>query len=333
MRRLLVSSLAVVSLLVVGSCSNSQPSPTTPTAQSATPTTPAPAPPTSGFRLTVTVTDKTGRPFSGDATITIVNGPYAGQSKTATNGVVVFTDLSRSSFLVQATSPGHPAGIERVQVIADTSISIPLEYDTITLTGLVTSAETSAPLAGVTIYLNGRYRTTTDGSGRYSLDGILDLGSLASGTNIAWTVTDGYDADIHDVSSSSLDFQLHRTQRFTAGAAVEVTVVPTDSVCSNDTQEPGWGQDNYACREIHTTAPADGAINIETVSRSGDHFPLVAQSATHGCCGLNNPTTFNVKAGDDIDIFVELPVTSAMSQTFVVTASMVDGSAPINRKR
>jgi hypothetical protein len=45
------------------------------------------------------------------------------------------------------------------------------------LTGRVTDASTSAPIAGATVSINGRYRTTTDGSGQYSVTGLLDYGS------------------------------------------------------------------------------------------------------------------------------------------------------------
>lgn len=276
----------------------------------------------SGSQLTVRVMDKSGNSIVG-ATVTIITGSYAGESKVTDNtGVAVFTDITTLGFMITATSPGHQAAVALVEP-PDRSILLVLTYDAITLTGLVTSAETSAPLAGATVYLNGRYRATTDGSGHYSIAGILDL---PSGDNVAWAFLDGYEETDQLVMSSSLNFRLYAVQRFTVGTPVQFTVAPTDSICDNNAQDPSFGVHDYVCRSLHTTAPSDGVITVEAVSQSGEHFPLYVAAPGHQCCDLKNPATFTVKAGDVISISVELPSTSTASQTFVVTASMAGES-------
>ena len=85
----------------------------------------------------------------------------------------------------------------------------------IQLSGQVTDDGTSAPIAGATVTVNGRYRTTTDASGNYSLTGRLDQrrqqlsrGRLPTGTNIY---------PIHS-GNPAQSFRLRRIERILRGS-------------------------------------------------------------------------------------------------------------------
>lgn len=198
----------------------------------------------------------------------------------------------------------------------------PATYPPIEVSGLVVSEDTPAPLANVVVYLNGRYHTTTDGSGHYDLAGLLDAGALDTGSNVLWTAIDGYDEDMRYVRSSTQDFRLHTIRRFAVGTPVAVTVSPDDSLCANGVQDPSFGEHDYVCRMLHTMVPTDGTLTVEAISSHGQHFPIVVQSNTHGCCDLANPLSFPVRAGADTVIWIELPSSAKERESFVVRTVM-----------
>lgn len=203
----------------------------------------------------------------------------------------------------------------------------PVTYPPVEITGAVTAADTAAPLGGTTIFLNGRYQATADGSGHYRLDGLLDNGSLANGDNVLWTSVDGYDQDVRYARSVTEDFRLHGVRRFAIGGPVSVTVLPDDALCYNEVQDPSFGEHDYVCRILHTTVPADGVLTVDAVSSHGQRFPLVVQSAGHECCDVANPVSFHARGGAEVVIFVELPSSATASETFVITTAMSSGPA------
>jgi len=116
-------------------------------------------------------------------------------------GFVLAAACSTPTSPVPTPTPAPPAPTTR----ADPA---PAPYRPINVRGVVTSAETSAPLGGVVIYLNGRYQTTTDRSGHYDLAGLLDEGPLGSDSNVLWTRMDGHDIDMQYVRSDAQDARL-----------------------------------------------------------------------------------------------------------------------------
>ena len=103
---------------------------------------------------------------------------------------------------------------------AQTIFLVPFGSD-IVLEGRVTDARTSAPIAGATVYINGRYSAITDLAGNYTLPGNLDIGD----SSIAWVAADGYEVFVRYIRGSrSQSFRLQRIERITAGESWPVTV-------------------------------------------------------------------------------------------------------------
>ena len=244
-----------------------------------------------------------------------------------TNGTFIFTNVPGGPYKVTVSCGGFANWPTSVFMRGDQSISV-LWFPAASLTGTVRSAETSAPLAGMTVSVNGRYATTTDGSGHYQLDAALDLGS----DSILIVEGSGYDDDVHYIRSATQDARLHSAQRFTVGIPASIAVAPGDSLCSNNVQDPSFGEADYVCRTLHTTAPSDGVLTIDVVSASGTHFPLFVETSQHGgCCALNNPASISVNSGDEVRIDVELPSTTAAAESFRVTTSTASAGSPARR--
>jgi hypothetical protein len=263
-----------------------------------------------------------------NARVSIVYGPDAGKSAmTDASGYFMLSGLGESIVLVEVSAPEYLA--TRVSLAPNQSQTmslIQLERPSIVLEGRVTDAITSAPIAGATVYINGRYRATTDASGNYTLPGHLDNGDAS----IAWAVADGYEVFVRYIRTSlSQSFQLRRIERISAGDRWSVTVRPDDSLCFNNLQDPSFERPGagFLCRTVRVISPADGVIALEAVStQDGTHPPLEVEALKSSpCCfeQMGNPVSIKVRAGMEVLVNVQMPERSTVSQSFIVTTSML----------
>lgn len=193
----------------------------------------------------------------------------------------------------------------------------------IELTGQVIDAATSAPIAGATVRINGRYSSVTDPSGKYIVSGLLDAGA---GYDFTFVSAADYVSDYRYIRSSTQDVRLNRIERIAAGESKFITVEPNDTLCVNNMQDsPGLGQD-YVCRSIRVIARSDGILTIEAVSTQTGMHPLleVETVGVQPCCSerLGNPTSIQVRAGTELVANVEMSFGSTTSQSFMLTTSM-----------
>jgi hypothetical protein len=122
----------------------------------------------------------------------------------------------------------------------------PTPPTTFVLTGRITDSTTLAPISGATVSINGRHRTTTDGSGNYSVTGLLDY-DPGGNHNFTYVSANNYASDYRYIRATSQNVHLYRIKQVMAGDSTSVTVAPDDTLCVNNVQDtPGLGQD-YVC--------------------------------------------------------------------------------------
>jgi len=191
------------------------------------------------------------------------------------------------------------------------------------LTGRVTDRSTSAPLSGATVVFSQKHSpsATTDSSGNYSLSG---LPAPPSGTAMVWATAHTYEDDLRYYRATSQDFRLYPIERIPAGGSTVVTVRPDDSVCWNNTHEPGYGSD-YVCRIVRIV-PTDGVMTVEAFPLGGGpRLPLVVAVSDGNRLlveRLGNPVSVQVAGGTEIKAFVEMVSGSPTTQSFTLTTSM-----------
>jgi hypothetical protein len=315
--RVLLASLLLASAIA---CGKDQPV--------TTPTSPSGAAGT--FSITGTVRDSSQAPVVG-ATVTIAGGPNSGRTtKTAAipAGTYRFTGLQASSFIIKVTSSNWAPTSVVMTLPGDLVADVVMKYPQFVLTGHAMNADSSAPIPGVTISINGRYEGTSDGAGHYSVIGALDGGSLASLHNFTFSTAVGYEPEYRFIRTTSQDFHLRPVQRITAGASASVTVSPTDTMCVNNVQDDPtlYGSVFMVCRTVRVIAPSDGVLTVEAVSSGGAHPQMEAEAVKDShCCTLENlanPWSQFVTAGSEVIVNVEIPSNSPASQTFLVQTSM-----------
>lgn len=199
----------------------------------------------------------------------------------------------------------------------------PTPPTTIVLTGRVTDSTTLAPISGATVSINGRYKTTTDGSGNYSVTGLLDPGG---NHNFTYVSADNYASDYRYIRGTSQNVHLYRITRITAGDSTVVTIAPDDTLCVNNVQDTlGLGPD-YVCRSVRVVAPSNGVMTVEALSnQAGAHPPLEVETVgAPSCCSerIENPTSIPVTGGTEVVVNVEMVVGSTSSQSFTLKTSM-----------
>jgi hypothetical protein len=281
------------------------------------------------FTITGSVTDLLGTPVT-DGSVSVTSGPAIGQQALVRAGAFTLSGIPAGTTTLLVSSYEYGSRSVIVPVAGNVSVSVMLPGNGFfELSGTVIRGDTSAPIEGLAVNMNGRFPATTDGMGHYGLKGLLDDGPIQSLANFVWTAGDGLDPDTEYVRSSTLDLHVYPIRHVELGTPQQVTVAPNDSVCSNNTQEPGYGDIGYVCRFLHATAPANGVVTVEVVSAAGDHFPLVVQTKGHMCCDLEfkNPESYAVVAGADVMIFVELPEWEKSSETFTVKTAFSDAAA------
>jgi hypothetical protein len=317
MRQKLLWIVFTVAVSALAACS--KPAPASPAAPTAVAPQAAPT-----FTLTGTVIDVLGNPVA-DGTVVVTAGAGVGTQATIKSGAFKLTGLPAGFFNLLVSSALYAPHTLTVSIKGNDNVTVVMTGNlNFPLGGLVTRADTGAPMAGLVVFMDGLFTATTDAGGHYQMTGELDGGPLASLGNYAFTTANGFDYDVQYVRSSSQNLHLYPTRHFDVGTPQEVTVAPGDSICSNNTQEIGWGDVGYVCRVIHTTASSDGVLTVEVVSAAGDHFPLVVQTQGHNCCDLKlkNPESYPVVAGADVTIFVELPESAPSSQTFTIKTTL-----------
>jgi hypothetical protein len=284
--------------------------------------------PVGSFSITGTVRDASFRPIV-NANVTIVGGPNNGRTtKTDSSGIFGFTGVEPSSFIISVTSGDWAPTSVVMTLPGDLVADVIMKYPPFVLTGQVVVADTASPIRGVTIFINGRYSAVSDDAGRYSVTGALDGGSLTSFGNYAFTSASGYEPEYRFVRTASQDFHLRPSQRMTAGASTSVTVSPTDTICVNNVQDDPslYGAAAMVCRTVRVIAPSDGLLTVEAVSSGGAHPQMEAEALIDAhCCtleNLGNPWSQRVTAGTEVRVNVEIPASSATSQTFLVQTSM-----------
>ena len=307
-------------LVPVLACSGTEPDTLSPAAP-----TPVASPANTRFTLGgQVVASRTRAPIS-EATVSITSGSDAGRTTTTdASGNFSFTDLRQSSVIVEVSATEYFSNRAPLSSQTLTVFLIPLG-PAIQLSGRVTDAGTSAPIAAATVYVNGRYRATTDGFGNYSLTGRLDV---PGDSNIIWASADEYEAHTRYVlSNSGQSFRLRRIERILAGESWAVTVHPDDSLCFNEYRDPSFAVPGSAslCRTVRLTAQSNGMLKVEAVSTvDGSHPGLIVEVFDATCCGqeMQNPMSVRVAPGVEVLVHVEMPESSATSQSFIVKTSM-----------
>jgi hypothetical protein len=144
---------------------------------------------TTGYALTVTVTDSTtGKTITG-ARVSL-DGVYKGT--TNFYGKLIIPGVIRGSHTVTVSKTGYRAAAQGVYVSSSTSITVRLQSLTsagYTVTVLVRNAATSVAISGASVYLDGIRKGTTDYSGRLVLTGVTRGSHTISVTKTGYKTT------------------------------------------------------------------------------------------------------------------------------------------------
>jgi large repetitive protein len=145
------------------------------------------------FSLSGTVTDSATASGIAGVTITIADGPNARRSATTDRtGNYSLTGLQQSGFTVNVSAANYVPQSFGVTLTSNQTLLFRLNRPptpTFTLAVQVADSTTSAPISGATVSINGRYRTTTDSLGNYSVAGFLDAGGNYNFTYVSQTTT------------------------------------------------------------------------------------------------------------------------------------------------
>jgi hypothetical protein len=207
--------------------------------------------------------------------------------------------------------------------------------------------DSGAPVAGVMVEVQsltsstpGTYftylSTRTDQAGRYSLAFFSVPGALAGPESVranlvafvsVWPDDSGLNGDFQYVnavtSEISKDFTLRRVTRLTAGEDVTVTIQQDSPICVSNAQDFHPWPDEWVCSNIHIVAPATGHLVVTAMptSQSGPAPQLLNPESpfTRGISSIE----YDVRAGEQVIVSVELPWPAApLPQSFVVTSSV-----------
>jgi hypothetical protein len=268
-----------------------------------------------------------------NATVSVINdpngisGPDAGRSATTDeSGNFSFTEMQQSSVWVNVSAAEYFSNYAPLASNQTQTINLVPLGPVIQLSGRVTDIATSAPIAGATVYINGRYRATTDASGNYSLAGRLDNGD----SSITFVYADGYESHTRYIlGNPAHSFRLRPIERILDGQSWSVTVYPDDSLCFSDAYEPSFGLpgSGFLCRTVRVMAQSDGVLQIEAVSTAdGSRPPLdvaVVKNSGPWAQRMENPVSINVRTGTEVRVnVVGMPENASTSESFIVTTSM-----------
>jgi hypothetical protein len=326
-RSMLKRTCILLLLVPVLACSGSE-------TETASPAAPSPATPSTRSRtLTLggqVIASDTRVPIP-EATVFLLNsalnGPDAGRTTTTDrSGNFSFTELQQSTVYATVSAVEYFSNNVLLSNQTRTINLVPLG-PVIQLSGRVTDIATSAPIAGATVYINGRYRATTDASGNYSLAGRLDNGD----SSITFVYADGYESHTRYIlGNPAHSFRLRPIERILDGQSWSVTVHPDDSLCFSDAYDPSFGLPGtgFLCRTVRVMAQSDGVLQIEAVSTAdGSRPPLdvaVVKNSGPWAQRMENPVSINVRTGTEVRVnVVGMPENASTSESFIVTTSML----------
>jgi hypothetical protein len=211
------------------------------------------------------------------------------------------------------------------------------------LSGTVTGGD-GTPLEGGLVYFTYlqstspgsiyQHSSTASGSGGlYSLEISALPQSMGGprGTQDAWAFANvlraGYEADHRYVSASTQNFRLYPVRQIAAGDSAVVTVAPDDAICSNDLQDLHPWPDEWVCRTIHVSVPADGKMIVTAApTQLGGAVPgLVIEGASELPDYTWDAGTLTVPAvaGNVVTVHVEIPWGSDSSRSFMLHTSLI----------
>ena len=320
-RSMLKRSCILLLLVPVLACSDSE----TETLSPAAPSPAAPATPTTFTLSGQVIASQTRLPIS-EATVSVAYGSDTGRSATTdASGNFSFTGMQQSSLMVWVSAAEYDSRSFILERQISTIVLVPLG-PVIQLSGQVIDDGTLAPIAAATVSVNGRYRATTDASGKYSLTGRLDNGDSNTRSSLP-TGTKSHTRYIR--GNSAQNFRLRRIERILGGQSWSVTVHPDDSLCFTDFYEPSYGLpgSGFLCRTVRVVAQSDGVLHIEAVSTAdGSRPPLdVAVLYNSGPWDQRNenPVSLNVRTGTELAVNIAgMSENASTSQSFIVTTSI-----------
>ena len=126
----------------------------------------------------------------------------------------VLAVLCAAAFVAACGTPTTPT----TPATPTTETTAPLP-NSFVLTGRVTDAATSAPIAGATVWFDGLTQTTTDDSGTYSVAVSLVFRGPRGIHDFVWVAADGFFVDYHYITATTHDIRLRRIERIVAGAS------------------------------------------------------------------------------------------------------------------
>ena len=275
------------------------------------------------------ITSRTRVPIP-EATVSLVNsalnGPDAGRTTTTDgSGNFSFAELQQSTVYATVSAVEYFSNNVLLGSTQSRTINLVPLGPVIQPSGQVIDAATSAPISGATVDINGRYRTTTDAFGKYSLTGRLDIGDSSIITSFA----DGYESHTRYLQGNAAQtFRLRPIERISDGQSWPVTVRPDDSQCYNNFQDPSFGfpGSGFLCRTVRVVAQTDGMLTIEAVSTEGGSPPSLELEvlAPWFCCieELKNPISIRVRTGTEVQVNIGMPERSTTAHSFIVRTSM-----------
>jgi hypothetical protein len=275
------------------------------------------------------ITSQTRVPIP-DATVSVLdsalNGADAGKTTTTDrSGHFSFTEMQQSTVYVKVSAVEYFPNNTPLRTNELRTINLVPLGPVIQPSGQVIDAATSAPIGGATVDINGRYRTTTDAFGKYSLTGRLDIGE----SSIITSYADGYESHTRYLQGNAAQsFRLRRIERISDGQSWPVTVRPDDSQCYNNFQDPSFGLpgSGFLCRTVRVVAQTDGMLTIEAVSTEGGSRPTLELEvlAPWFCCieEMDNPISIRVRTGTEVQVNVGMPERSPTARSFIVRTSM-----------
>ena len=322
---MLKRSSTLLLLVPVLACSGSE-------TETLSPAAPSPAGQTFTLRGLV-VTSSTRAPIPR-ATVSVINdpngisGPDAGRSATTDqSGNFSFTEMQQSRVWVNVSAAEYFSNYAPLASSQGQTINLVPLGRVIQLSGRVTDAGTAAPITGATVSVNGRYSTTSDASGNYSLTGRLDNGD----SSITWASADGYESHTRYIrGNSTQSFRLRPVERIVGGQSWSLTVRPDDSLCFSDAYDPSFGVpgSGFLCRTVRVMAPSDGMLQIEAVSTADGSHPTLDVTVVNNSGPwdqrMENPVSINVRTGAEVRVnVVGMSENASTSESFIVTTSML----------
>jgi hypothetical protein len=212
-----------------------------------------------------TVTDATtGEPLAGaNIEITGVSDAIV----TNAQGAYLVNNLTAGHVMIQARHEGYLTASNSVTVTAGTSfvVSLALSPDRAILEGLITDANTEAPLVGANIIINGTVATQTDAEGRYHLP------NLPSSEYSIVVEHEGYDSVNHLISLPTQTTLIFSPPLYPTG---------TTPTVSDNAAVTGIVVDKQTCLPLEAVTITNGTETATTDATGRFNFTQLAAAPT-----------------------------------------------------